>query len=295
MSTAVNEGITPYIIQEGVYGASFQKDNEVLFVRMEKITEENTGAWEKYKEATNLIANSSRGILSTLVILAGRASCPTWDQIRDHTGFTAEEHKSAIEKAIALKENTDGKITTVLKSTLTGMKFMTTAFKPGETRYIVYVTKNRDFSILKAGQDIKLDALTLKNYITAYQDILISVGTDFSAEDHFHNRGISRNPYWVFEGKYSGLSMLLHGFIGVVAHHFFSAKKMMLVMPIGSMRVILQKYLERGEGYFEEIEKSVDIKDLTVSVEDSDVGDNKHWIKVSALVRIFNQAVGCAR
>ncbi len=290
MSTAVNEGITPSLIREGVYGATFKRDNEDLFVRMERITEENAKAWGKYKEATKWMANDSRGVLSSLVTMSGKPSCPTWDKVQDVTGFTAEEYDEFTKKAIALKEKTDGKITTVLKSNSDGINHMITSFSPDEARYIVYVTKNRDFSILKAGQDIKLDALTLKNYITAYQDILISVGTDFSAEDHFHNRGISRNPHWVFEEKYAGLSMLLHGFTGVVAHHFFPAKKMMLVMPIGSMRVILQKYLERGEGNH----NGVDIKDLTVSVEDSDLSNNMHWIKVTALVRIFNQATSNA-
>jgi hypothetical protein len=110
--------------------------------------------------------------------------------------------------------------------------------------YIVYVTKNPDFSIQNAANK----KLNLKNFIESYSDILISVGTDFTAEDSFHNRGISRNPYWVFEEKYSGLSMLLHGFTGAVAEMFFPEKKFMKVKPVGIMQCIIKKNLFPNEG-----------------------------------------------
>jgi hypothetical protein len=123
-----------------------------------------------------------------------------------------------------------------------------------------------------------------------YGDILISVGSDFSEKESFHNRGISRNPYWVFEEKYSGLSMILHGFTGAVADKFFSEKKIMCVKPIGSMQAIIKNQLLPGEGYIEDKKEKVDITKLEVSANDPE--GEMNYIKISALTRIYNQSIG---
>lgn len=65
---------------------------------------------------------------------------------------------------------------------------MCTRFQPGQLNYIVYISKAPNFSIQNA--DMTGKEINLKNFIESYNDILISVGSDFSKEHSFHNRGI---------------------------------------------------------------------------------------------------------
>ncbi len=274
----------PHIIQEGVFGATFNKGGESLFLRMELLTEANAKSWAQFKTMTCWVANqNSRGVLSGLVSLAGKANYPKYEEVKEVTGFSNEEYITFTEKAISLKEKTDKKIVDVLAANSVGSNHMHTGFNSGQLNYIVYISKNPNFSIQNA--DMTGKEIHLKNFIESYNDILISVGSDFSAEHSFHNRGISRNPYWVFEEKYSGLSMLLHGFTGAVADKYFPEKKLMHVKPVGSMQCIIKKNLLPEEGYIECSGTKIDLANLEVSKPDPE--GEMNYITVSALKRIY--------
>ncbi len=281
------EESSPCVIREGVFGSTFKKNNESLFLRMELVTAGNTKSWYQFKEMTCWIANqNARGVLSVLVRLAGKSNYPDYEKIKKATGFTNEEYISFTEKAIKLKNKTNNKIVELLEANSTGSNHMHTGFQTGQ-QYIVYVSKNRNFSIQDA--DMTGKEINLKNFIESYNDILICVGTDFSEKDSFYTRGIFRNPYWVFEEKYSGLSMLLHGFTGAVANKYFPEKKFMRVKPVGSMQSIIKKSLLPGEGYIEHKDEKIDITALEVSPEDLEYQMNN--IKISALACIYNKAM----
>jgi hypothetical protein len=292
MSCIVNNNFdksesSPYLIREGFFGATFNKNEETLFLRMELLTKENEKNWTQYKTMSCWVANAnSRGVLSNLLSLTGKDNYPNYDRIREVTGFTEKEYADFTEKAIALKNKTQ-KIAQIISANSVGIEHMTTHCHPESSNFIVYISKNRDFSIPDADKIEK--ERTLKNFIELYNDILISVGSDFSGKESFHNRGISRNPYWVYEEKYSGLSMILHGFTGAIAEKFFPEKKMMHVRPIGSMQTIIKNYLLPGEGYIGDDNEKVDITQLEVSPNDPE--GKLNYIKVSALTRIYNQVI----
>ena len=121
------------------------------------------------------------------------------------------------------------------------------------------------------------------------RDILIVVGSDFSNEEYFHNRGIFRNPYWILENKYAGLSMLLHGFSAVVAQEYFPSIKCMHVIPVGSMQSILCKELKLGDGHIVKSTGDVDISSCVYNPDDPE-GD-LNVIKIEALIKIFNEKI----
>jgi hypothetical protein len=292
----------PFIVEEGVYGATFKKNNEDLFLRMELITASNTQSWKQFKTMNCYIANQQqRGVLSGLVNLAGEVNYPKYEDVKNVTGFTYEEYSTFTEKAINLKKKTDNKIVSILEANSVGSSHMLTELKLDKLNYIVYISKNPNFSI----QNVPLTdkTMNLKNFIESYSDILISIGSDFSdknsfnesTEDSFYSRGISRNPYWVFEEKYSGLSMLLHGFTGVIADKFFPKKKCLRVYPVGSMQWIIKNNLLPGEGYVELSAgyivlnnlkvKEMDITALEITKKSPEFGMN--YISVSALKRIY--------
>lgn len=259
---------------------------------MERLTKENAKCWAQYKRMSLQLANRSlRDVLGLFVHWVCKIEkVPEYENWKEMTGFSREEYNQFTEKAIALKKkNAHDKTLKIIKGNSVGMEVMHTYFTPDKERYIIYATKNPNFSILG-----KSDTLTLKNFIESYSDILISVGSDFTDKSSFHNRGISRNPWWVFEEKYAGLSMLLHGFSGAVAEKHFSEKEIMKVVPVGSMQAIISKTLQKGDGftyvYKNDKHERVDLTDVVVSPEDGE-GYADH-IKVSALSRIFNKTLG---
>ncbi len=275
----------PALIEKGIYGAAFKyKNEETLYLRMELLTEETAKSWVCYKEMANYVANvRGRGVLSGLVKVAGTENYPAYEKVKEVTGFTEKEFAIFTEKAIQLKKR-NPKIATVLASNSTGCQHMGTG--ANGSQYIVYVTRNPHSSIKTT------NTYTLKNFIDSYSDILISVGSNFSQQKSFHNRGISRNPHWVFEEKYAGLSMLLHGFTGAVAAKFFPEKEIMFVRPVGSMQYIIKQNLLLGEGYIEDESnenKKIDITNLETQLNDDEGWGN--YIKLSALKRIYDQAM----
>lgn len=279
-------------IQKGIYGATILRDNEPIYIRMELLTEDNENKWSDFARNTTKIAGQNIGVLSSLVYWAGREEYPTYDDIKESTGFTEKEFVAFTKKTVELKEKIKDKIVKIIKNTSVGSNHMDTNAKSGG-KYIVYATKNPNFSIQNTDTPT-----TLKQYFETYQDILIAVGSNFSEiqkKEIFENRGIFRNPYWVLEEKYSGLSMLLLEITGAFADQYFPEKTIMKVRPTGSMQSIIQKTLNPGEGYIkgkgllEDESCKVDITELKVS---PDSGEGPiDYIKTSALVRIYNEAI----
>lgn len=284
--TNINE-LSPCLIREGLYGATFIKEGEPHFVRMELLTKETEKCWGQFKRISSWVANENNGVLSELVNRAGKESCPQYEEIAEVTGFTNEEYIKFIEKAIFIKNKTQNKIVNLLRNNTVGNQHMITSCGLGESRYIVYITKNSDFSIQHAHETFK--EINLENFINAYSDILISVGSDFSKQDSFHTRGIARNPYWMFEDKYAGLAMIVYCFPGVVAEKFFPEKIEGHVKPVGVMQCNLIKNLLPGEGYVLHGDKEIDI--TTLSATNDDPESKMNYVKVSALARIYFKIV----
>jgi hypothetical protein len=262
-----------------IFEDSFVHKGETLYVRMELLTLYNENYWTQYKIHSGKIANSSsRGILSTILFLAQKGKPFPYEEVKEVTGFTEVEYKDFIEKAAQY----DSKIIGLIEKNSAGSNFMSTS--SGENNYIVYITNNKTFNstfVEKVNEDINL-----KMYMEIYQHIVISVGSDFSKVDSYHNRGIFRNPLHCLNDKYSGLSMMLHGFTGVIATKYFPSKVTMEVRPIGSMQVIIQKHLLLGEGYTELMEgNKKDILDVEFKKDDPERGWN--YINTDALVRIY--------
>ncbi|MBA2368301.1 MAG: hypothetical protein H0V82_04670 [Candidatus Protochlamydia sp.] len=275
--------VSPQIIHHGFFGTSVMRNNEKIFLRMESITQENTEGWRHHRMLTEYIANgNNRGVLSGLLELAGTNDYYCYDDAKDATGFSYEEYQTLTAKLIELKKKTNNKIVNVVKANSAGSQFMRT----NVGNFIIYASNNKNFSM----KDTEKAKFNLKSYIEAYSNILISVGSDFSSDkESVHNRGIFRNPYWVTEEKYGGLSMLLFGMAGAVAEKFFPKKNQLRVKPLGSQQCILVKNLEFGEGYIIKNGEKKDITELEISPSGAE-GD-LNYIQIAALSRVFYEAV----
>lgn len=272
-------------IQPGVFGATILRNGETIYLRMELLTQENAKGWAHYADSTFWMANGrTGGVLTAFMRTAGTDKHPPFDEAPATFGFTREEYAAFTEK-VAERKKTDSKLIKLIEANGGGSNHIATGFIPSEVHYIVYASTNPNLSIREtADSDLKL-----AEYIRSYSDILITVGSHFTPETKsFHNRGIFRNPYWVLEGKYAGLSMLLHAMTGAVAKKFYPEMNMMHVKPLGSMQVIIKKHLQRGDGYVIFMGEKTDIKDLLTSPDDEE-GEMNH-IEVPALVRLFAEA-----
>lgn len=253
------------LIKDGLYGTTFIKDGNILHFRLERITELNSEAWRKYTKATARMCNYNRGILNSSVSLHKNGKGLTFDESKEVIGFDEKEYNSFMEEIDKL----DDKTIRILDSIGAGFNFISTTFYPNKLTYIAYITTNPDFNILTASplppfvsSDIRSEEdITLKEYISFYSDIVICIGSNFSGKDSYHNRGIFRNPYWILKCKYNNLSIVLHGYIAIVAHLYYPHLLFMEVKPIGSMACLLKKYLTRGDCFMGD----VDIKDIEVT------------------------------
>lgn len=296
-----------------IYSSEITTKDGKIYFRMEPLTKENESHWERFKGMSEWVANGSTGgILKILLLKAGREDCPAYgEDIKDGTGFTQEEYKNFIQESIKLKKEKCNIAKLIGKNSI-GIGHMETSSEPDTKRYIVYATLNPHFSIQKSDA-IMAQGKNLKNFFEAYKDILITVGSDFSnkkkfpimlrneftrfgsdflGEKSFHNRGISRNPYWVFKGKYAGLSMLLHGFSARVATQHFPMKEYMIVKPTGSMQTIINKSLHAEDAFiFSSTGKKEDVITLKTFERFENIEDAPespmNFIKISALTRFF--------
>lgn len=290
------------VIAPGVFGTSVVLNGKPIHLRMELLTRENEERWTLFKSLTSRLSGASRGALTCLVGEVcedgGDITHLNWVQ---YTGFSEEEHEAFLQKIRNAKERTDGKIYDLITKADGGSGHMCTYSKDSndvnETsnlihkngRYIIYASRNPEFTIphVKSPPDH-----TLKNWIVSYKDILICAGTDFSYDETlFHTRGIFRNPYWVLKGKYSGLSMLLHGFSGMIANTYFPKKERLVVVPLGSMMCIFQKSLQSGEATYQVDSTTSPVDALALKVKPRSGQRGTVLIAVSALVRIFNASI----
>jgi hypothetical protein len=269
------------LIRDGLFGTTFIRDGNILYFRLERITELNSEAWRKYTKATGRMC-----ILSCSISLHKNRKGLPFDESKKVIGFDEKEYNSFLEEIDKLEDKT----IRILDCTSAGSNFISTGFYSDMLTYIAYITTNPDFDIVTASPlppftspDTRSEEdITLKEYINFYSDIVICIGSNFSGKDSYHNRGIFRNPYWVFKQKYNNLSIVLHGYIALVAHLYYPSLTSMEVRPIGSMACLLKKYLHRGDCLLGD----VDIKDIEVTPLSSEIGTLT--INNKALVRIIS-------
>jgi hypothetical protein len=293
----------PEQIREGVFCSKLDENH---YAFLELLTPENEKDWSEFRDMNYFIANNDwRGVFSTMFTPSRQAKPTPYDELKEATGFTPEEYEQCKEDVRTAIKNTQGKIVKVICGNSIGSHCMhTLAFRDSEKwkHYIAYITTNKNFSIKDHKWHPKANGLerTLKNYIKAYGDVVISVGTAIGITEEgahgFLNRGISSNPWLAFldalhpyRRKWAVLSMILHGFTAAVVAKFFPEKLRLEVRPLGSMQAIICRNLKPGDGYSQpdllELGDRTDLSTLKVSPDAPEC--DRNYIKTSALTRIY--------
>jgi hypothetical protein len=278
-------------IRTNVYNISTEYRGEWIHWRMEKLTEKNTRAWTQFK-------NYSSKLIRRLEKLAKKDTL-SFDNCKDKNCFrdmNKSEFESFARKVYRMKDNINktyrGFRSTIDLLNSTPQTLFSFSFRPEVSHcYIAYAANDFNFFMSELNEG---NGFTFKEFQKQYGNLLICVGSDFTREKTFENRGIFRNPVLYLEEKYQGFSMPLHGFTAIVAQKYFPEKEIFIVSPIGSMQKILSKQLSRGDGYVYTFDSrrqkvAVDIVDLKSNV--TSFTEHSNYIKLSALSRIFMEFI----
>lgn len=228
---------TPLLIQPHRFQAKIQHRNGSVYLRMELITNENYLNWQIFQKATEHLVPQVE-----YIAICARRRDPYSSEIKND--FTPEEYALLQKKIADLPVSKQDK----LLSTLWGISHGVVEFKPEimeYPKYVVYATNDPYFNIPQGNEN-----LNYKQYKDLYKPILIAFVSKHPFKKSFENRGIFRPFHHVLENQYEGLSMVLHGFTGIVAKKFFPTLDTMTVKPIPSMQTIIKQNLKPGEGFF---------------------------------------------
>ncbi len=266
-------------------GECYASSGEKVYLRMELLTEKNKSSWSQYTACT-LRFSKIRSLVGDMpffideITLANGCKEYLYDFgdkkefILEKSGFSGDEFNQFIQLMGKNGFHKNGEHRKLLWKTTGGADHMCTSTAGGGHRFIVYASKSPDFLITDVPK-IDLDGLTIKDYITLYRDILISIGSDFSQLQSFRNRGIFRNPYNLIENTHKGLAMALHGFSGAIAKLFFPEMTCMEVEPVKAMYSLIKKSLNQD--------------DIIVVGGPSLYGEASLKIKIPALVDLYQK------
>lgn len=290
----------PQKIADGVFiGEGRAKSGEKFFLKMEKVTRENKANWDQYLQATLRLVGSNRSLLKSLVRTTEKAvtedgtTCfvnQHYDEVAPLVGLSQEEFQEFIDllgkRGFTSAPEDKGKRAALLDIDAgAGAVFLGT----DEESYVIYATKTADFQMPRAiNHESTPQALSLKDYISRYGDLLMCVGSNFSWKNGFHSRGIFRNPYNTIANTHKGIAMILHGFTAAVAKKYFPDKQSLFVKPITSMQYLICSSMQPDDY---SVEKYSHDEALEASKEAFLEGENFEMpintIKVGALDRLY--------
>ncbi|MCH9756933.1 MAG: hypothetical protein K0U37_07070 [Gammaproteobacteria bacterium] len=247
--TSDYESYGPEQIEPNVFvGRSIAASGEPVYLRMELVTEENESHWRQYQAYSKMMSEGNgRSILPYLTYFI-KASLVGDDQVRytfqdgsgrsyiEESGLSVEEFAQFITHLGENGFTSKTRKSAALAENSSGSNHMSISSLSGSS-YIIFASKTPDFLI----QEVSViePSSSIKAFKSEYDNLLMTVGSDFSCPTSFHNRGISRNPLSVIDGTHKGLAMILHGFTAAVAKRFFPSKLHMRVKPVGAMQHLI--------------------------------------------------------
>ena len=297
-ATAINT--EPQMIAEGVFiGEGRAKSGEKVFLKMERITETNKPAWEKYCRSTTELTLESRSALTyamrhtkKIVGTDGevRFINDNYEELADRLGFSKEEFDAFVNlcgknRFFWAKEN-KVKIQSI-HATFAGAVHL--SLNTQTECYVVYASKTANFQI-PCGSELLASSkpLTFKEYIDLYSDLLICVGADRRHDDSMHSKGMFRNPYSTIAKTHTGLSMVVRGFTGAVAQKFFPGVQTLWCKPLSSMQYMISSSLQPEDYQISGYSHEEALSAADESIRDGTVFEMPHnSIKISALDRLY--------
>lgn len=254
--------IIPKQIEPNIFiGEGKAQSGEKFFLRMEQVTNDNYAFWRRYLNATKSIVGGSRSLLEGLMQTtnAERDGNGNIQYINQHyedcanyLDFDRAEFQKLI-NSLGAGGYLAGPEHSRKRSALLEVYGGSSNFFliRDNQHYVVFASKTRDFSTHfpdeRKNAEPPDEFITLKEYIRRYDDLLMCVGSWFTSDDHYHNRGIFRNPMSMIQNSHKGIAMLLHSFSGSVVQKFFPERKTMVVKPLTSMQHLICKHFKPGE------------------------------------------------
>jgi len=242
------------LIQEicpGVYSSKgVTKVGEPFYFGIELIDQSNLENWRRYNRHIGYMVNRYRGVLSNMA----KCSAPEnrSKNNEEDTGFTDHEFETYSDRLFTLgfKKGSD-KLTTLENVESAKIAFELNESSETEKYYVAYLSKKPIIGkFLFSHLD---DKITLKKFLTVYDDLVISIRVTFKPQNiHYETRGITKNPKSIVDENYRGISPVLFGYIGHVATKIFPNIKFMHTRPIPAMHRILCSTFSPQEMYVDD-------------------------------------------
>src|SRR3990167_4340761 len=207
-------------ISEGVYaGKGTTTGGEQIYFGMELLTLESSKYWNQYKMRTDAIISYNSFMYCAL--RKNLRAHPNTEILKaEDTGFTNLE----LENFLSIIEEAKKKRPTIA-TLIDEIGSATSAFNtdvdpdsydgPQPDKYVAYVSK-KPVTGRYPFKDMPKIGGRLKQYIEAYDDLLMCVGVINRPGRTYENRGIFRNPISFLHASYKGISLKLHDFTAVV-------------------------------------------------------------------------------
>ncbi len=299
------------LIQEicpGVYsGKGITKAGESFYFGMELIDQTNLENWQRYNRHVGDMIAKYRGVLVNMAKCSDPENRSENNQ--EDTGFTDHEFKAYSDRLFASGfKKGSSKITLLENVEAAKVAFQLAESSETEKYYVAYFSKKPiTGKLLFSYLHIKI---TLKQFLVAYDDLIISVRVTFKPQDiYYETRGITKNPKSIIDENYRGISPVFFGYIGHVTTKIFSNIKFMHARPIPAMHKILcstfspqEMYIDNGTCGFppatlvidkngkEEINEAFKLSEVIASEVPSShpelCFDRPHYIKIEAVKRL---------
>ena len=220
------------------------KNNEINFV-FEKITKTNRTYWKNYASNAKIINAQFKSICSSEMYDSNQIENCKFLNLSENDYYNIK--KRMVEKKWTRGENpffgVDGGIT--------GMVSMLRQNSDeddenGQVVYVAYISKNRSPSVKKMDEYIHID--NYQHYCDIFGDIVMSfmfiTHKNSPITTHY---GIFREPSMFLDttGKYSDISLVLHGFVSCISLQYFDNKKYMINEPMPSMFNIIKSKIDK--------------------------------------------------
>ena len=244
----------PIEIEPGLYISTKDTSDGPLYFAMERLDQENIDIWRMYHHISVNISTSSGSSIPYLLCNMMRFKISgklVYKNFYDNESFIdgfGGDKKYFIEFVSKVEGNfpaADDLIRLIEKNqnTVIGANYAIIELaSKGKEIYITYASKspiNSRFIPKNWDEISEKDELTFYEFEQAFGDIVMSVGTvDFVGTSYYNNRGIFRNPAKLFEKKFRGISLDLHGFSAHVLKKYFHKEKLFISAAPSMIHII---------------------------------------------------------
>jgi hypothetical protein len=230
-------------------GEGFALSGEPIYFGMEYGPAKN---WLTYREHTDNMSNNwnselrYNGLFRYYASKSEPVNRPLYDDmVKRHTGYTQAEYDNFMNDLFKHEMYKPEKLKAI-KSISGGCAGFHVHANADDLCDVAYISK-RPVTGAFSFPDVPESKISFKEYFSAYADILMCIGANLSkGPSVVEIRGIFERPN---KKVYSGLSLMIDGFIAAVVEQIAKEKEYIVLAPLPNKLGILERNIQPGDIY----------------------------------------------